>query len=150
VGEDRLGQDEVEPAAEHGEPEVVHVAERGPLEVDLVLAHDVSDALLQDPPLRLDPEVTIGKQVGDEQPPAPERTAAEVEQGVVLAQPEVREQRELRGGHQVVPLGRADPRPVGPVAGVDAGVGGVRVGHGCLPNRSRSRTSLATLGHPFE
>lgn len=64
------------------------------------------------PPVRFDARVAAGIQVGDQHPPRAQGATADVQQPMVLAQPQGIEQRELSRADQVVLAGGPHEGPV--------------------------------------
>jgi hypothetical protein len=104
--------EEVERPAEDAELESLRIMKGGALEGDEVPADVVADRGVQEPPVRLDPEVSAGLQIRDEEAARTERAAADVEKRVVLAETEKGEEVELGGPGNVVTARRPDIRAV--------------------------------------
>src|SRR6266480_3347225 len=112
VGEDRLGKNIVEGDTEAGGGKVRMIEEGRTLQLQHRLSDLLVDAGVNQPAIGLEAVITLWKEVRDEEPASTERSAAEIEERIVLAQSKGREQPELGRAHEVILLGRPDKSSV--------------------------------------
>src|SRR5438132_10336237 len=108
VGEDRLGKNIVEGDTEAGGGEIGMIKEGRTLQLQHRPSDLLVDAGLHQPAIGVEPVVTPRQEVWDEEPASAERSAAEIEERIVLAQSKGGEQPELGRAHEVILLGRPD------------------------------------------
>src|SRR5579863_8414502 len=104
MGEDRLGDDEIERNPEPGAREIACVQEARTLALDELAPDLALDSLLDQPLLGLDAEIAVGQEIHEKELAGPQRAAANVEQRVLLPQPEQRHEGELHMGENIVGL----------------------------------------------
>ena len=112
VGENGLRDDKVEPAAEHVAAKVVVVGEGRALQTCRRPAELAREAVFDQPPVRIDAEISVGLEIGNQQTSETERPATEVQHGMTIAQAQSEQQGELTGAEEVVTVRRTYVRAI--------------------------------------
>jgi hypothetical protein len=105
VGKDRLRQNVIKRLAKDVRSELIIVIEVRTLYRNGILPDLLLDALLNQPPVRLDAVVASRLEISDEEAPGPERSAPEVEKAVIGTQAQTAKEPELTCTHVVVARG---------------------------------------------
>jgi hypothetical protein len=108
VAEDRLRDDEVEIVAAAVGAKIAVGKKARALDAQDFVAKLPCQPILNQPGIGIEPGVVSGSEIGDQQPPEAQRTAAEIEHLVSIAKAERGQQRKLARRHEVVLARRSD------------------------------------------